>query len=67
MITVNDILQGSKFQTTSGIVWIIDSIEQDNGLQLVRTSMEGGEKGRYMDEISEVVSFLNEENSIKVN
>jgi len=67
MITIEQITEGAKFKTQSGITWIIDSIAQPYGRireRLVRTSMEHGAKGNYRDTIDEVVSFLNDEKSI---
>lgn len=62
MLTLKNIQVGKKFKTESGIIWIIDSM--DNGL--VRTSMENGTKGNYRDTIEDVVSFLNEQKAIEI-
>lgn len=61
LITNNDIVENAKFKTENGIIWIIDQVK--NGL--VYTSMEGGKKNNYRDDIDTVVEFLNEENAIK--
>lgn len=60
-ITTTDIFAGAKFKTSSGIVWIIDEVENN----LVRTSMEHGAKGNYRNSIKEVVDFLNKESAAK--
>jgi len=62
MITKDNIKEGAKFQTASGIIWIVDSVENNS----VRTSMSHGKKGNYRDDINEVVSFLNEQNSKEI-
>ena len=68
MIESGDIVEGAKFKTKSGIVWMIDEVgeyDEKNGWKPVKTSMEGGEKNRYRDDIQEVVAFLNEEGAVK--
>lgn len=67
MITITDIKQGANFQTATGIIWIIDSIEENTKYgTLVYTSMAHGSKGNYRNEINDCVAFLNEEKSIKL-
>lgn len=65
-ITKTDIVKDAKFKCDTGIVWIIDSIENRDSLTLVNTSMEHGKKGNYRDDIETVVDFLNEEKAEKI-
>lgn len=68
-ITADDIVAGAKFKTSQGVVWEIDEVGQydaKNGWTPVKTSMEGGEKNRYRDDLKEVVSFLNEQDAKKI-
>jgi hypothetical protein len=68
MITEKDITVGSKIKLITGTIFIVDGVEQDPTFgALVRTSIQGGEKGRYRDSISELLDFFNENNSIKLN
>ncbi|NBO21994.1 hypothetical protein EBU94_01455 [bacterium] len=68
MITEKDITIGSKIKLINGTIFIIDGIEQNPTFgTLVCSSIQGGEKGRYRDSISEVLDFFNENNSIKLN
>jgi len=60
MITINQITEGAKFRTKSGIIWTIDAVNGES----IRTSMEHGKKGNYRDSINEVVLFLNEQEAI---
>ena len=66
-IKESDLKAGSKFKTRNGIVWIIDSLERhpDYGT-LARTSMEGGEKNRYLDPAYDVALFLTEEGAVEI-
>lgn len=62
MITITDITIGAKFQIQTGSIFIIDRIENTT----VHTSLEGGAKGNYKDDIADCVQFLNEEKAIKL-
>lgn len=62
MITQSDIIEGAKFTSGNGIVWVIDKVEGG----LVSTSMQHGKKGNYRDPIETVVEFLNEQNAEKL-
>lgn len=64
-ITKSDIIPGAMFTTESGIVWIIDELGEVNGKQTVRTSMEGGAKGNFIDYLEDCVEFLNDEKAEK--
>jgi len=66
-IKKEDIVEGAKFKLESGTIFTIDKVYEDenNGI-LVRSSIEGGGKGNYLDEIDEVVIFFNEENAVKI-
>lgn len=66
-ITAEDIKVNAKFKCDTGIVWIIDALENHPTFGiLISTSMEGGKKGNYRDVLEEVVSFLNEEKAIQI-
>lgn len=68
-IHVADIIPGARFRTAKGIVWIVDSVEDSITtpvMKLVRTSMEGGQKGNYCNEISDCVAFLNEQGAVSI-
>jgi len=65
LIKQSDIIEGATFKCVNGITWFIDSIEIINGLTLVSTSMEGGKKGNYKDDVQTVIEFLNEEKAVK--
>lgn len=67
MIEESDIIEGAKFKIKSGIVFIVDEIEDDPEFgKLVRSSMEGGSKGNYRDTMEELIEFLNEEKAEKI-
>ena len=67
MIEESDIIEGAKFKIKSGIVFIVDEIEDDPEFgKLVRSSMEGGSKGKYRDTMEELIEFLNEEKAEKI-
>lgn len=65
-ILKTDIVKDAKFKCDTGIIWIIDNIENRGTLTLVSTSMENGKKGNYRDDIETVVDFLNEEKAEKI-
>jgi len=68
MITQTDIIEGARFRTISGVVWIIDRIKSTDeyGL-LVYSYMETGKNGNYCDSIVDAVNFLNEEQAVLIN
>ena len=67
MITISDIKESAQFQTQTGIIWIIDSIEENAKYgTLVHTSMSHGSKGNYRNSIDDVVSFLNEKKAEEI-
>jgi len=62
-ITVSDIKDGSAFKSKNGDVFIIDKVEEyDPKIKWtpVNTSLEGGKKFMYRDDIKDLVNFLNE-------
>lgn len=61
-ITDADITEGAMFRIKSGTVFIIDKVSERG----VETSIEGGRKGNYRDDLNEVVAFLNEESAVKI-
>jgi hypothetical protein len=66
-ITKNDIISGAKFKTSNGTIFIIDKVNEiKDGYQAVESSIEGGQKGNYRDDINDLVIFLNEEQSEKM-
>ena len=65
-ILKTDIVKDAKFKCDTGIVWIIDNIENRDGVTLVNTSMEHWQKGNYRDDIQTVVDFFNEEKAEKI-
>jgi hypothetical protein len=65
MIVKSDIKTGANFECSNGIVWIVDNIEVGADFTLVNTSMEGGNKNYYRDDIETFVDFLNEKNAKK--
>jgi hypothetical protein len=70
MITILDINEGSHFKSSNGRVFIIDEVGQFDPIinwTPIRTSLEGGSKGNYRDDIKTLVEILNEENCIKIN
>tara|TARA_Y100001973_G_scaffold23676_1_gene35384 strand:- start:3168 stop:3353 length:186 start_codon:yes stop_codon:yes gene_type:complete len=61
MYTIENIKIGAKLKRRNTI-FIIDRIKIDKvGDTLVYTSIEGGEKGRYCNEIFDLLEFLNEQ------
>ena len=68
MITEKDITINSRIKLATGTIFIIDAVEEDSTYgKIIGSSVEGGEKGRYRDSLSEILSFFNENNSIKLN
>lgn len=69
-IQVSDIKEGARFSNADGTIFIIDKVSKMNwGVSeetVVESSLEGGKKGNYRDEINDFVAFLNEESSVKI-
>jgi len=65
MITTNQIQVNAEFTNQDNNTFIIDSIEQielnGKNISLVNTSLKGGKKGNYKNELNDLVNFLNEE------
>jgi hypothetical protein len=68
-VSVSHIVDGERFKIKSGTVFIIDKVgayDEKHKWTPVEISLEGGRKGYYRDDISEVVDFLNEEKAVKL-
>ena len=65
-ITESDIIEGVSFKNKSGTIFVIDKIELDPKFgKLVSSSLLGGKKGNYRDEITDFIAFLNKEKVVK--
>ena len=65
-ITESDIIEGVSFKNKSGTIFVIDKIELDPKFgKLVISSLLGGKKGNYRDEITDFIAFLNKEKVVK--
>ena len=61
------IIKGDKFRFENGIVFIIDDIQQDEKFgTLVCSSLEGGKKGNYRDSMEDFLTFMEENNAVKI-
>lgn len=66
LIKKEDITENSRFKLKNGTVFIVDRIDIDTTGMIISSSIEGGAKGNYRDEINDAVAFLNEEGAIKI-
>lgn len=61
-IKASDVKEGVRFINPEGTIFIIDKVgKYDTGETAVESSLEGGKKGNYKNEIGDFVDFLNEE------
>jgi len=61
------VVKGDKFRFESGIVFIVDDIQESEKFgALVCSSLEGGKKGNYRDSIGDFLAFMQENNAEKI-
>jgi hypothetical protein len=61
------VVKGDKFRFESGIVFIVDDIQESEKFgTLVCSSFEGGKKGSYRDSMEDFLAFMEENKAVKI-
>ena len=61
------VVKGDKFRFDSGIVFVVDDIQENEKFgQLVCSSLEGGKKGNYRDSMEDFLAFMQENKASKI-
>ena len=61
------VVKGDKFRFESGIVFVVDDIQENEKFgTLVCSSLEGGKKGSYRDSIGDFLAFMQENKAVKI-
>jgi hypothetical protein len=61
------VVKGDKFRFESGIVFIVDDIQESEKFgALVCSSLEGGKKGSYRDSMEDFLAFMQENKAEKI-
>ena len=61
------VVKGDKFRFESGIVFVVDEIQENEKFgPLVCSSLEGDQKGNYRDSMEDFLAFMQENKASKI-